>query len=58
METHFTITKGKMNSIKLLITRVLSKWMSNYVKAMSKALYPSETKKVSSKNDRHRILHK
>lgn len=58
METHFTITKGKMSNVKLLITRVLSKWASNYVKAMSKALYPPETKEVNSKNDRHRMLHK
>ncbi len=58
METHFTISKGKMNTMKLLITRVVSKWTSNYIKAMSKALYPPETQGVKSKNDRHRIFYK
>ena len=58
METHFTIPKGKMSNVKLLITRVLSKWASNYINAMSKALYPTETKGVQSKNDRHRIFYK
>ncbi|WP_271784260.1 hypothetical protein [Aquimarina algiphila] len=58
METHFTITKRKMNTMKLLITRVLSKWASNYINAMSKALYPQETKGIKSKNDRHRTFYK
>ncbi len=58
METHFTITKRKKKSLKLLITRVVSKWISNYIKAMSKALYPPETQGVKSKNDRHRIFYK
>ncbi|WP_160114671.1 hypothetical protein [Aquimarina sp. AU474] len=58
METNFTITKGKKKGLKLLINRVLSKWVSNYIEAMSKALYPPETKGVQSKNDRHRIFYK
>ncbi|WP_158597748.1 MULTISPECIES: hypothetical protein [Aquimarina] len=58
MKTHFIITKRKKKGLKLLITRMLSKWASNYIKAMSKALYPSETQGVKSKNDRHRIFYK
>ncbi len=58
METNFTITKGNKKGLILLITTVLSKWVSSYIKAMSKALYPPETKGVSSKNDIHRTFYK
>ncbi len=58
MKIHFTITKRKKKSLKLLIIKMVSKWASNYIKAMSTALYPPETKNVKSKNDRHRTFYK
>ncbi|WP_164914070.1 hypothetical protein [Aquimarina sediminis] len=58
METQFISTQEKKKNRKLLITRVLSKWASNYINAMSKALYPPGTKEVKSKNDKHRIFYK
>jgi hypothetical protein len=59
METHFiSNTNAKMSTTKLLITRVLSKWASNYINAMSKGLYPPETKGIESKNDVHRAFYK
>ncbi len=58
METQFTITKVKKKRLKDLITRVLSKWASNYIESMSKALYPSDYGGVKSKNDIHRIFYK
>ncbi|WP_226294092.1 hypothetical protein [Aquimarina algicola] len=57
MKTHFIITK-KEKSLKLLIAQILIKWASNYIEAMSKALYPPETREVKSKNDIHRMFHK
>ncbi|WP_211074801.1 hypothetical protein [Aquimarina sp. MMG016] len=58
MKTHFTITKGKKKGLKLLLTKVLSKWASNYIRSMSKALFPPGSEEVQPKNDKHRILHK
>ncbi|MBL0682900.1 hypothetical protein [Aquimarina mytili] len=58
METHFTSGKRKKQGLKPLITRVLLKWASNYIKSMSKALYPPGSEEVKSKNDRHRVFYK
>ncbi|GGX02695.1 hypothetical protein [Aquimarina muelleri] len=58
MKTHFTITKGEMKRKTPWITRILLKWGSIYVNAMSKALYPPETKDIESKNDIHRTFYK
>ncbi len=58
MKTDVTTTKGKIQKKSLWITKVLSKWGSNYINAMSKALYPTETKEGKSKNDIHRIFYK
>ncbi|WP_158250523.1 hypothetical protein [Aquimarina sp. I32.4] len=58
MKTHLNTTKGEMKKKKPWIIRILTKWASNYINAMSKALYPPETKGVTSKNDRHRTFHK
>lgn len=58
METQVTITKNKQRNIRLFVSKVLIKWASNYITAMSKALYPPETKAAKSKNDRHRMFHK
>ncbi len=58
MKTHFTSTKRKLSNVKLLIGKVVSKWASDYINAMTKALYPPDTDGVKSKNDKHRIFHK
>ena len=56
MEIHFTITR--MKSLRFFIAKLLVKWISNYINAMSQALYPPETRNVQSKNDRHRTFYK
>ncbi|MCK8520150.1 hypothetical protein M0D21_01110 [Aquimarina sp. D1M17] len=58
METNFTIKKTKRSSGKLSISKALLRWGGRYICAMSKALYPPETRGVQSKNDRHRIFYK
>lgn len=57
METHVTTTKEKTKNATPRMARVLMKWASSYINAMSKALYP-ESNQVQSKNDRHRMWHK
>ncbi|WP_165583376.1 hypothetical protein [Aquimarina atlantica] len=52
MKTQLTNNKERK------ISTILAKWLSNYITAMSKALYPPEVKGVESKNDRHRIFDK
>ncbi|PKV52902.1 hypothetical protein ATE84_5034 [Aquimarina sp. MAR_2010_214] len=56
MKAQLTNTKEK--NIKGKISQIITKWLSNYITAMSKFLYPPESKGVQSKNDRHRIFHK
>ncbi|MDY8134631.1 hypothetical protein [Aquimarina sp. 2201CG5-10] len=58
MKTHFTINKVKKNDWKPVITRVVTKWTSNYIKAMRTVLYPSESEGIENKNDVHRIFYK
>ncbi len=54
MKTNSTINKKGADKEKWKIT----KWISLYINAMSKALYPPETKGVKSKNDRHITFYK
>ena len=58
MNTHVIITNVKTKSLKSLIARVLLKWTSNYVTAMSKALYPFNSIETEDNNDTYRIFYK
>jgi hypothetical protein len=56
MKTQLTNIKEK--NIKRRIAKLVTKWLSNYITAMSKALYPPGSEGVQSKNDRHRTFYK
>ncbi|WP_161634365.1 hypothetical protein [Aquimarina pacifica] len=58
MKTHVTSTERKIAKKKPFITKIVLKWASKYINAMTGALYPEETKGVKSKNDRHRTFYK
>lgn len=57
METHMTTTKETTKKVTPMMARVLMRWASSYINAMTKALYP-ESDQVQSKNDRHRMWYK
>ncbi len=58
MKTHVVSAKKEINDVKTLKTNILVRWASNYINAMTIALYPKETRGVESKNDIHRIFYK
>ncbi|WP_159025523.1 hypothetical protein [Aquimarina sp. Aq78] len=56
MKTQLTNTKEK--NTKRKIDTLVTKWLSNYITAMCKALYPPGSEGIQSKNDRHRTFYK
>lgn len=56
MKTTVMITKEKR--LKFAVAKILLKWVSAYITAMSKVLYPSDMNEVQCKYDRNGIFMK